>query len=668
MIKNEYFNHIDVLRFIAVFSVILFHIDSNLFPRGYLGVDIFFVISGFVITNSLYKEFNLKKKIDILNFYARRLKRIYPALIFVLFLSLITYLIFGILNNADIIFNSSFFSLFGLSNFYFIHIDQDYFLSNDNNFLIHTWSLAIEEQFYFIYPFLYFFIFKYFNKNYVLLFSILTIFFFLIFLSFELTKKNFFLPYIRAWELSIGCLAFLLIKKIKKTKLSILQYPFFFIIILILFTNPLNIGNKTEITITIFCLFIFLILFNEAGNNIIFKNKILNYLGKSSYSIYLWHLPVFYFTSLINLNIVYQLIIILFISSFSYHLIENKFRYSDNFYKYLKVFIKNFILLILIGFIILIIFFENFVNRTNQIVKENKNLFYDINYNSKNKYLRENKSYKDYSFLNNPGNFCLQESEISFYFENCFKNNNSKELFILGGDSTAASLLPLFDKFTSNDYDLLFIGKSGNFVAPEVLSFSDELLSDKNFKSGTSDQAFNEMLFDTANKMLSDYSKIYLFLGSDYFTYITEWNLTDENIKKIPDNKKKQVIAESLGKIQNKLKPSIDLIFLIRPFKTKNSLIDCLINLKTFKDCMNSGIATSIKKFNYFPESLKSSTNKRLNSHIIDFSDIFCLNKKCSNLIDEKKVFIDDKVHFTIDGNIILLKYFEQWFNKTYAK
>ena len=135
MIKNEYFNHIDVLRFIAVFSVILFHIDSNLFPRGYLGVDIFFVISGFVITNSLYKEFNLKKKIDILNFYARRLKRIYPALIFVLFLSLITYLIFGILNNADIIFNSSFFSLFGLSNFYFIHIDQDYFFSNDNNFL-----------------------------------------------------------------------------------------------------------------------------------------------------------------------------------------------------------------------------------------------------------------------------------------------------------------------------------------------------------------------------------------------------------------------------------------------------------------------------------------------------------------------------------------------------
>ena len=58
-----------------------------------------------------------------------------------------------------------FFSLFGLSNFYFIHIDQDYFLSNENNFLIHTWSLAIEEQFYFIYPFLYFFIFKYFNKK-----------------------------------------------------------------------------------------------------------------------------------------------------------------------------------------------------------------------------------------------------------------------------------------------------------------------------------------------------------------------------------------------------------------------------------------------------------------------------------------------------------------------
>ena len=147
-------------------------------------------------------------------------------------------------------------------------------------------------------------------------------------------------------------------KNKKKQNYQFFSESFFFIIILILFTNPLNIGNKTEIIITIFCLFIFLILFNEAGNNIIFKNKILNYLGKSSYSIYLWHLPVFYFTSLINLNIVYQLIIILFISSFSYHLIENKFRYSDNFYKYLKVFIKNFILLILIGFIILIYFLK----------------------------------------------------------------------------------------------------------------------------------------------------------------------------------------------------------------------------------------------------------------------------------------------------------------------
>ena len=78
MTKNEYFSYIDVLRFIAVFSVILFHADRNLFPGGYLGVDIFFVISGFVITHSLFKEFQKKKYIDIINFYARRFNRIYP--------------------------------------------------------------------------------------------------------------------------------------------------------------------------------------------------------------------------------------------------------------------------------------------------------------------------------------------------------------------------------------------------------------------------------------------------------------------------------------------------------------------------------------------------------------------------------------------------------------
>ena len=100
--------------------------------------------------------------------------------------------------------------------FFFIHINEDYFLSNDNNFFIHTWSLAIEEQFYFIYLFLFLFIFKFFNRNNIILFSLITILFFLIFFSFDLTKKNFFLPYFRAWELSIGCLAFLLLKKIRK--------------------------------------------------------------------------------------------------------------------------------------------------------------------------------------------------------------------------------------------------------------------------------------------------------------------------------------------------------------------------------------------------------------------------------------------------------------------
>ena len=127
MTKNEYFSYIDVLRFIASFSVILFHADRNLFPGGYLGVDIFFVISGFVITHSLFKEFQKKKHIDIINFYARRFKRIYPVLIFVLIISLIFYLIFGILNDTETIFNSSF-SLFGISNFFFIHINEDYFI------------------------------------------------------------------------------------------------------------------------------------------------------------------------------------------------------------------------------------------------------------------------------------------------------------------------------------------------------------------------------------------------------------------------------------------------------------------------------------------------------------------------------------------------------------
>ena len=90
--SNIYNKEIDTLRAFSIFAVFFYHLNSNIFPLGYLGVDVFFVISGFVISKSMYKKYENEKEVNILNFYLRRVKRLYPALLFFLIIHNILFL------------------------------------------------------------------------------------------------------------------------------------------------------------------------------------------------------------------------------------------------------------------------------------------------------------------------------------------------------------------------------------------------------------------------------------------------------------------------------------------------------------------------------------------------------------------------------------------------
>ena len=156
--KNTYLNYrhdIDGLRAIAVLAVIINHFDYQILPGGFLGVDIFFVISGFVITASLYKrrnkEFNLKSFLT--SFYKRRLQRLLPILLLFIFLTSIAVFAFIPADTGVLTIRAGMSSIFGLSNIYFIKRSLDYFdTSAILNPFTHTWSLAVEEQFYLLYP------------------------------------------------------------------------------------------------------------------------------------------------------------------------------------------------------------------------------------------------------------------------------------------------------------------------------------------------------------------------------------------------------------------------------------------------------------------------------------------------------------------------------------
>src|SRR6056300_504120 len=210
--KLTYRPEIDGLRAIAVGAVILYHaqitvLDEKIFKGGFIGVDIFFVISGYLITSIILKELVTTGSFSFKNFYERRVRRILPALLFVMLVSL-PFAWMYLLPGSFIDFSKSIlYSLGFSSNFYFWFSGEVY--SAESSLLkpfLHTWSLSVEEQFYILFPIVLLFTFKYF-KNYLIHILILG---FIISLgladwgSRNYPSFNFYVLPTRGWELLAG--------------------------------------------------------------------------------------------------------------------------------------------------------------------------------------------------------------------------------------------------------------------------------------------------------------------------------------------------------------------------------------------------------------------------------------------------------------------------------
>ena len=161
--RIKFRNDVNGLRAVAVLSVLIYHAELKIFTAGYLGVDIFFVLSGYLITNIIISDLN-SNKFSFKSFYIRRIKRILPALFSVLiFTSVSSYLFLTpkmLLEYVKSLIPSTFF----YSNIYFSNLD--FYNSEPARYmpLIHTWSLAIEEQFYIIFPLFLYVVYKYFKN------------------------------------------------------------------------------------------------------------------------------------------------------------------------------------------------------------------------------------------------------------------------------------------------------------------------------------------------------------------------------------------------------------------------------------------------------------------------------------------------------------------------
>ena len=212
--RLTYRPEIDGLRAIAVVSVIFYHAQITIFGHqpfkgGFIGVDIFFVISGYLITSIILKELVSTGSFNFKHFYERRIRRILPVLLFVMSVSL-PFAWLYLLPSSFVDFSKSIlYSLGFSSNFYFHYIGQQY--NAESGLLIpflHTWSLSVEEQFYILFPIILFITFKYFRKYliHILIFGFVISIGLAEWGSKNHPSFNFYILPTRMWELLAGSL------------------------------------------------------------------------------------------------------------------------------------------------------------------------------------------------------------------------------------------------------------------------------------------------------------------------------------------------------------------------------------------------------------------------------------------------------------------------------
>ncbi|EOZ9372660.1 acyltransferase family protein [Enterobacter hormaechei] len=318
---------INGLRALAVISVVLYHFDTPFFSGGFSGVDIFFVISGFLMTGIIHSRLD-SESFSFIKFYLDRAKRIIPALSVTCLLVFITCWFFLTPADFETLGRHIYSSLLFISNIIYFQEINYFDASASQKWLLHTWSLSVEWQFYMLLPVLMFIVHKINKKaiNNVLQFLfIISLTLSIYFVESNKSSEAFYLLPARSWEMVLGGLVYLNKLNINKTYRIILHYLSLFIMasaIVLLDKNDQWPGLLALIPVSAAAVFI-----ASCHDSWVSSNPISQFIGKISYSVYLFHWPVVvalnYFGLTEPLFLFAGVILSFILGAISYYLIEN---------------------------------------------------------------------------------------------------------------------------------------------------------------------------------------------------------------------------------------------------------------------------------------------------------------------------------------------------------
>lgn len=480
--KLSYRPEIDGLRTIAVLSVIFYHAQILLFGRdffkgGFVGVDIFFVISGYLISRILLSELFEKGKISFLQFYERRARRILPIL-FTVFLSsfLLAYKYSYILPNQLIEFAHSILSatFFG-SNIFFYFTNIQY--GAEDSLLqpfLHTWSLGVEEQFYILFPILLLIAYR-FAKNHLVTIITVLILISLTYADWESTKNiqlNFFMLTSRLWELAIGSLLAFNELKYGRVNNELLKQTMPLLGLAMIAYSIIFFNNQTPhpSLITLLPTLGTALIILYSGNKTDLVSKVLSLrpivgIGLISYSMYLWHYPLFALARASDLNGVshdekYLLILLtLFLSVISYYFIERPFRNKIIFTTRLFTSFILIMFIFIIGLCANIYLNKGYEERLPSLFHKDRSIFTEHLWNK----LKIN----GIPCYGRKDNFC----EIG---------NEHKGVINIVGDSHLASLQSDLVERLKNDYKIVTLTQGGCWLLEDSVRFEKINIVDKN--------------------------------------------------------------------------------------------------------------------------------------------------------------------------------------------
>ncbi|WP_413794638.1 MULTISPECIES: acyltransferase family protein [unclassified Pseudomonas] len=614
---------IDGLRALAVILVLLFHFELGI-TGGYIGVDVFFVISGYLITELIRNSINAGR-FSFVDFYARRLLRLHPALLTTVFISLVAGFVLMDPASFSGLAESAKYTIFSASNFYF-WINQGYFdAASLTKPLLHTWSLAAEWQFYLVWPLIVWFSLKWFDRYISWLLVLLTLVSLLasqLMLGYDSSAAYFLIPF-RVFELSIGALIVFAPKNFFDSKLNtfITWSGISSIIIAAVSFKP---GTPFPgVAALLPCLGAAACIYaGDSSTGRILRSRPVVFIGLISYSIYLVHWPllVFYkyyvFRETSPMEKIVLLLTSIALGAALYYSVEKLFMAKRNFIKPLGLIAIATASAISIYGCSIIISSEGMKNRVSK------------------EYL---------NFTNDPKNF-----HINNYGGNGYKldaplgDTQGKALAILAGDSFALQYAHGLDSS---------LNTSGGFIQSQ---FQHGCLFSKNYVRLVNNHPVKgcRESYDALLKKLSS-NQLPLIIAQHWAGY--RGQIADENLELIDstsDDRYRDIIFDLLAKIRADIGNRKLIIIGSQPISKGGSPAECILRPSYVTQPCESLLSYNRKKsMSEFTNGiLNDFAHTHSNTYFLDPSNAFCPKDQCRN-ISAGKILYSDYVHLSKDGS-----------------